>query len=142
MGGEFVNFIDRAFEQKLSGDNFLQAMADIYSEPEVYKILNQYPIFVADVISIIDYDTALQMDGLDDVIGGNLSNRYAEIIEALKRCGVEQEANILKKAKELSDTDEDRYDEEYETFNSQIALHNDYTGFWDIIRAYIDKNLL
>lgn len=137
-----MNFIDRAFEQKLSGDNFLQAMADIYSEPEVYKILNQYPIFVADVISIIDYDTALQMDGLDDVIGGNLSNRYAEIIEALKRCGVEQEANILKKAKELSDTDEDRYDEEYETFNSQIALHNDYTGFWDIIRAYIDKNLL
>lgn len=137
-----MNFIDRAFEQNLTGDNFLQAMADIYSEPEVYKILNQYPIFVADVISIIDYDTALQMDGLDDIIGGNLSNRYAEIIEALKRCGVEQEANILIKAKELSDTDEDRYDEEYENFNSQIALHNDYSGFWDMIRAYIDKNII
>lgn len=137
-----MNFIDRAFEQNLTGDNFLQAMADIYSEPEVYRILNQYPIFVADVISIIDYDTALQMDGLDDIIGGNLSNRYVEIIEALKRCGVEQEANILIKAKELSDTDEDRYDEEYENFNSQIALHNDYSGFWDMIRAYIDKNII
>lgn len=79
MEGQIVNFIDKAFEQKLTGDDFLQAMAAIYSEPEVYKILSQYPIFVADVISIIDYDTALQMDGLDDIISGNLSNRYTEI---------------------------------------------------------------
>ena len=67
-----MNFIDRAFEQNLAGDDFLQAMTDIYSEPEVYKILNQYPPFVADVISIIDYDTALQMDGLDDIISGKV----------------------------------------------------------------------
>ena len=90
-----MNFIDRAFEQNLAGDDFLQAMTDIYSEPEVYKILNQYPPFVADVISIIDYDTALQMDGLDDIISGNLSSRYTEILNALKRCGAEHEADIL-----------------------------------------------
>ncbi|MCD8170764.1 MAG: hypothetical protein LUE94_15925, partial [Clostridiales bacterium] len=125
----------------LSGDDFLQAMADIYSEPEVYRILNQYPPFVADVISIIDYDTALQMDGLDDIISGNLSSRYAEILNALKQCGAEQEADILKHAKELYDSDEDGYNEEYDNLNSQIALHNDYNGFWDIVRAYIDKNL-
>lgn len=116
-------------------------MADIYSEPEVYRILNQYPPFVADVISIIDYDTALQMDGLDDIISGNLSSRYAEILNALKQCGAEQEADILKHAKELYDSDEDGYNEEYDNLNSQIALHNDYNGFWDIVRAYIDKNL-
>ena len=34
-----MNFIDKAFEQNLKGDDFLQAMADIYSEPEVYKEL-------------------------------------------------------------------------------------------------------
>ena len=136
-----MNFIDRAFKQNLSGDDFLQAMADIYSEPEVYRILNQYPPFVADVISIIDYDTALQMDGLDDIISGNLSRRYAEILNALKQCGAEQEADILKHAKELYDSDEDGYNEEYDNLNSQIALHNDYNGFWDIVRAYIDKNL-
>ena len=136
-----MNFVDRAFEQKLTGDDFLQAMADIYSEPEVYRILNQYPPFVADVISIIDYDTALQMDGLDDIISGNLSSRYAEILNALKQCGAEQEADILKHAKELYDSDEDGYNEEYDNLNSQIALHNDYNGFWDIVRAYIDKNL-
>lgn len=136
-----MNFIDRAFKQNLSGDDFLQAMADIYSEPEVYRILNQYPPFVADVISIIDYDTALQMDGLDDIISGNLSSRYAEILNALKQCGAEQEADILKHAKELYDSDEDGYNEEYDNLNCQIALHNDYNGFWDIVRAYIDKNL-
>lgn len=136
-----MNFIDRAFEQNLAGDDFLQAMADIYSEPEVYKILNQYPPFVADVISIIDYDTALQMDGLEDIISGNLSSRYTEILNALKQCGAEHEADILRQAKELYDSDEDSYNKEYDNLNSQNALHNDYNGFWDIVRAYIDKNL-
>ena len=51
-----MNFIDKAFESKLSGDDFLQAMADIYSEPEVREIIDKYPQFVKDVILIIDYD--------------------------------------------------------------------------------------
>lgn len=136
-----MNFIDKAFEKNLSGDDFLQAMADIYSEPEVYKILDQYPSFVADVILIMDYDTALQMDGFDDIISGNLSSRYTEIVAALKRCGAEHEAGILEKAKELYDSDEESYNKEYDNLNGQIALHNDYNGFWDIIRVYIDENL-
>ena len=36
-----MNFIDKAFAQNLKGDDFLQAMADIYSEPEVYKELKK-----------------------------------------------------------------------------------------------------
>lgn len=137
-----MNFVDKALEQNLTGDDFLQAMADIYSEPEVYKILTQYPIFVADIIFIIDYDTALQMEGLDDVISGSLSNRYTEILNALERCGAEHEAGVLKKAKELYDSDEESYYNEYDNLNNQIALHNDYIGFWNIVRAYIDKNLI
>lgn len=136
-----MNFIDKAFADKLTGDDFLQAMAEIYSEPEVRKTLDQYPAFVSDVITVIDYDTALQMDGLDDIISGNLSERYSEIVTALKRCGADHEAGILKRAKELSDSDEDRYDEKVADLNHQIALHNDYEGFWNIIRAYIDTNL-
>ena len=57
-----MNFIDKAFADKLTGDDFLQVMAEIYTEPEVRKTLNQYPAFVSDVITVIDYDTALQMD--------------------------------------------------------------------------------
>ncbi len=116
-----MNFIDKAFSQNLTGDDFLQAMASIYSEPEVYEILNQYPVFVSDVISIIDYDTGIQMDGLDDVINGNLCGRCTEIIEALERCGVEDEADILKRAKELYESDEDSYDKEYDNLYRQLA---------------------
>lgn len=87
-----MNFIDKAITDKLAGDDFLQAMATIYSESEVRKILHRYPTFISDVITIIDYDTALQMDGLDDIISGNLSHRYLEIVDALERCGLEHEA--------------------------------------------------
>lgn len=137
-----INFIDKALADKLTGDDFWQAMAAIYSEYEVRKILHRYPTFISDVITIIDYDTALQMDGLDDIINGNLSDRYLEIVDALKRCGLEHEASVLQKVKELSDTDEDRYGDEFDDLNNQLALYNDYDGFWDIIRVYIDMHLL
>ena len=136
-----MNFIDKAFAQNLKGDDFLQAMVDIYSEPEVYKELKKYPRFVADIITVIDYDTALQMDGLDDVISGNLSNRYKEIINALENCGAKDEADVLKKAKELYILDEGSYDKEYNNLSSRLALNNDYDRFWDMVRAYIDRNL-
>jgi len=136
-----MNFIDKAFEQNLKGDDFLQAMADIYLEPEVYKELKKYPRFVADIITVIDYDTALQMDGLDDVISGNLSNRYVEIINALENFGAKDEADVLKKAKKLYVLDDGSYDKEYNNLNGRLALNNDYDGFWDMVRAYIDRNL-
>ena len=136
-----MNFIDKAFAQNLKGDDFLQAMADIYLEPEVYKELKKYPHFVADIITVIDYDTALQMDGLDDVISGNLSNRYKEIINALENCGAKDEADVLKKAKKLYVLDDGSYDKEYNNLSSRLALNNDYDGFWDMVRAYIDRNL-
>ena len=136
-----MNFIDKAFAQNLKGDDFLQAMADIYSEPEVYKELKKYPRFVADIINVIDYDTTLQMDGLDDVISGNLSNRYAEIINSLENFGAKDEAYVLKTAKKLYVLDDGSYDKEYNNLNSRLALNNDYDGFWDMVRAYIDRNL-
>ena len=136
-----MNFIERAFREKLTGDDFLQAMASIYSEPEVYGILDRYPAFVGDVIAIIDYDTAVQMDGLDDVINGNLSGRYSEIVNALERCGAEGEARVLREARALSGADESGYQERYREFCDRIALNNDYDGFWDAVRRYIDENL-
>lgn len=35
-----MNFIDKAFEDHLQGDDFLQAMADIYSECEIREVLD------------------------------------------------------------------------------------------------------
>ena len=136
-----MNFIDKAFEQNLKGDDFLQAMVDIYSEPELYKELKKYPRFVADIITVIDYDTALQMDGLADIISGNLSNRYAEIINSLENCGAKDEVDVLKKAKKLYVLDDGSYDKEYNNLSSRLALNNDYDGFWDMVGAYIDRKL-
>lgn len=136
-----MNFIEKAFEQKLTGDDFLQAMADFYSEPEVEEILDQYPRFVKDVIYIMDYDTTVQMVGFDEIINGSLEEKLDDIVTALDRCGLEDEVAVINEAKALSANDSERYDEEYDALTKKIALHNDYEGFWDAVRKYIDSNL-
>ena len=133
-----MNFIDKAFESNLSGDDFLQAMADVYSEDEVRAILDKYPQFVKDVILIIDYDSELQMGGLDEVINGNLEEQLPEILQALDNCGASQEANILRQVKSMTP---DEYEENYEALYDKLAINNDYDGFWDLVRAYIDASL-
>lgn len=137
-----MNFIEKAFEQKLTGDDFLQAMADFYNEPEVEEILDQYPRFVKDVIYIIDYDTTVQMEGFDEIINGSLEEKFDDIVTALDRCGLEDEVAVINEAKALSENDSERYDEEYDALTKKISLHNDYEGFWDAVRKYIDSNLL
>ena len=97
-----MNFIDIAIENKdhMSSDDFLQAMADIYEEPEVWKVLEKYPQLIQDVIYIIDYDTILQTDGLDFFISYNEQN-FDNTVTALINCNATEEADILKEAKKL-----------------------------------------
>ena len=127
-----MNFIDKAFENNLHGDDFLQAMADIYSEGEVRQVLNHYPQFVK------DYDTAIQMEGLGEVIYGSLERELPEILQALEHCGAGYEADILRKAKALT---RERFEEEYADLYNELAINNDYDGFWNAVRRYIDASL-
>ena len=101
-----MNFIHRALAQgrRLSDDDFLQAMADIYKEPQVWQELDRYPQYVQDVIYVIDYDTEVQMEGLDACA---VSPRVEQYIQALLNCGAVSEAEILKRAKKLTDSDSD-----------------------------------
>lgn len=133
-----MNFIDKAFDNNLHGDDFLQAMADIYSENEVRQVLNHYPQFVKDIVLIIDYDTAIQMEGLGEVIYGGLKEELPEILQALDHCGAGYEADILRKARAMT---QDKFEEEYANLYSELAINNDYEGFWDLIRCYIDASL-
>ena len=133
-----MNFIDKAFESNLSGDDFLQAMADVYSEDNVRDELDKYPQFVKDVILIIDYDSELQMGGLDEVINGNLEEQLPEILQALDNCGASQEADVLRQAKLMNLDD---YEENYEVLCDKLAINNDYEEFWDLVRNYIDASL-
>ena len=134
-----MNFIDRALSRRdaLTDDGFLQAMADIYKEPQVWEELTQYPLYIGDVVYLIDYDTELQMEGLDAVVTGG---RYERTLQALVNCGASGEAEVLRRAKELSDRDLDYEDEEaMDALSRQLALHQDYAGFWDLVRAYIGR---
>lgn len=137
-----MNFIDRALAQgrRLSDDDFLQAMADIYRESQVWQELDRYPQYVQDVIYVIDYDTEVQMEGLDACA---VSPRVEQYIQALLNCGAVSEAEILKRAKKLTDSDSDYEDEavdaELEKLYRQIALNQNYEEFWDLVRGYIGR---
>ena len=133
-----MNFIDKAFESNLSGDDFLQAMADIYSEPEVRDILDKYPQFVKDVILIIDYDYEIQMEGFDNVIYGHWEEKLPDLLHALDNCGASYEADVLRQAKAMPP---EEYDENYDTLCDKLAINNDYDGFWDLVRNYINFSL-
>ena len=137
-----MNFIHRALAQgrRLSDDDFLQAMADIYKEPQVWQELDRYPPYIRDVIYVIDYDTEVQMEGLDACA---VSPRVEQYIQALRNCGAVSEAEILKRAKKLTDSDSDYEDEavdaEMERLYRQIALNQNYEEFWDLVRGYIGR---
>ena len=138
-----MNFIDRALAQGdgLTPDDFLQAMADIYKEPQVWRELDRYPQYVRDVIYTIDYDTEVQMEGLDACAASPHAEQY---IQALLNCGAAAEAEILKRARELSLSDPDDEDEavdaEMDILYQQIALNQDYDAFWDLVRGYIERS--
>ena len=137
-----MNFIDRALAQgrRLSDDDFLQAMADIYRESQVWQELDRYPPYIQDVIYVIDYDTEVQMEGLDAC---TVSPRVEQYIQALLNCGAVSEAELLKRAKKLTDSDSDYEDEavdaEMEKLYRQIALNQNYEEFWDLVRGYIGR---
>jgi len=137
-----MNFIHRALAQgrRLSDDDFLQAMADIYREPQVWQELDRYPPYIRDVIYVIDYDTEVQMEGLDACA---VSPRVEQYIQALLNCGAVSEAELLKRAKKLTDSDSDYEDEavdaEMEKLYRQIALNQNYEEFWDLVRGYIGR---
>lgn len=137
-----MNFIHRALAQgrRLSDDDFLQAMADIYRESQVWQELDRYPPYIRDVIYVIDYDTEVQMEGLDACA---VSPRVEQYIQALLNCGADSEAELLKRAKKLTDSDSDYEDEavdaEMERLYRQIALNQNYEEFWDLVRGYIGR---
>ena len=84
-----MNFIDRALNggEALTAGDFLQAMADIYKEPWVWQELDRYPRYIQDVIYIIDYDSMVQMEGLDAFVTGPHAEQYEQTHQALLNCG-------------------------------------------------------
>lgn len=121
-----MSFIDEALQNSTSGEDFVQAMADIYSHPEVN--LADYPEWIRNIITIIDYDSNLSMEGLD-------FKSYEEEIKALRSADLDDEADLL------ANLSEDSTDDDLEKCYSQLALNNDYDAFWDAVFNYAGSNL-
>ena len=54
-------------------------------------------------------------------------------------CGAKDEADVLKKAKELYILDDGSYDKEYNNLSSRLALNNDYALFVDFYSGVFYK---
>lgn len=123
-----MNFIDKALAGFTNGEDFVQKMADIYEYQEVREELANYPTWIRNIITVIDYDTELAMDGLE-------FKSYRNVIDALTDIGVTTEAQALIELE--GDVSQDGIDSCY----SKLALNNDYEAFWDKLYSYADKNM-
>ncbi len=123
-----MNFIDKAMVEVTNGEDFVQKMADIYEYQEVREELANYPTWIRNIITVIDYDTELAMDGLE-------FKSYRNVIDALTDIGVTTEAQALIELE--GDVSQDGIDSCY----SKLALNNDYEAFWDKLYSYADKNM-
>ena len=84
-----MNFIDHAISVLSYGEDFVQAMADIYEYPEVRGELEKYPSWIKNIIVFIDCDTELGMDGLD-------LKSYADAVKVFDEIGLIEEAEVLR----------------------------------------------
>ncbi|WP_295252810.1 hypothetical protein [uncultured Catenibacterium sp.] len=123
-----MNFIDHALSEITKGEDFIQAMADIYEYPEVRDELDKYPSWIQNIIAIIDYDTELGMDGLD-------LKSYADVVKVLDEIGLVDEAEVLR------DYNKDISEENANLCYEKLAINNDYDAFWSKVYAYADENM-
>ena len=123
-----MNFIDDALKNKDSGEGFVQAMADIYEHSDIRDELVNYPKWIRNIITIIDYDTDLQMEGLD-------FKSYDNEIAALKDVGLMEEAEALLLL------NSDSTDVDIGSVYSKLAINNNYDAFWERLFYYADCHL-
>lgn len=84
-----MNFIDHAISEITNGEDFVQAITDIYEYPEVRGELEKYPLWIKNIIAVIDSITGLVMDGLD-------LKSYADAVKVFDEIGLIEEAEVLR----------------------------------------------
>ncbi len=86
---EEMNFIDHAISEITNGEDFVQAITDIYEYPEVRGELEKYPLWIKNTIAVIDSITGLVMDGLD-------LKSYGDAVKVFDEIGLIEEAEVLR----------------------------------------------
>ena len=87
-----------------------------------------YPKWIRNIITIIDYDTDLQMERLD-------FKSYDNEITALKDVGLMEEAEALLLL------NSDSTDVDIGSVYSELAINNNYDAFWERLFYYADCHL-
>ena len=64
-------------------------------------MLDKYPHFIKDVITIIDYDTEIQMGGLDEIINGNMQEMFLKYYK-IRKLWCKQRSQFAEKAKAMT----------------------------------------
>lgn len=123
-----MNFIDKALEEITNGEDFVQAMADIYEHTEVREKIDKFPSWIRNIITVIDYDTELSTNGLD-------FKSYRNVIDALTDMGLTEEAEVLITFEKKPSQ------EEADICYSKLAINNDYDAFWNKVYSYADENI-
>ena len=123
-----MNFIDKALEEITNGEDFVQAMADIYEHTEVREKLDKFPSWIRNIITVIDYDTELSMNGLD-------FKSYRNVIDALTDMGLTEEAEVLITFEKKPSQ------EEADICYSKLAINNDNDAYWNKVYSYADENI-
>lgn len=123
-----MSFIDDALLEISNGKDFVQAMVDIYEYPEVRSELGKLPSWIRNIITVIDYDTELAMNGLD-------FQSYRNIIAALMDMGLTEEAEALITFEKKPSQ------EEADICYSKLALNNDFDAFWNKVYLHADENI-
>lgn len=86
---EEMKFIDDVISEITNGEDFVQAITDIYEYPEVRGELEKYPLWIKNIIAVIDCDTELGMDGLD-------LKSYGDAVKVFDEIGLIEEAEVLR----------------------------------------------
>ena len=123
-----MNYIDEALSKSNSGEEFVQALGDIYEHADVRGQLSNYPKWIRNIITVIDYDTELAMNGLE-------FKSYRDVIDALRDIGIFEEADTL--AMLEGDSSQENGDLCY----SKLSINNNYEKFWDKVFQYADEKM-
>ena len=88
-----VTFIDETLANADNGEIFVQLPTGIYSHREVRYRLPTYPEWIQHIITLIDYDTELALDGLQ-------RKSYEPMIPVLSAVRLQSEKEILRSVPE------------------------------------------
>ena len=108
-----------------------------------------YPVFMQDLLHIIDFDTVCNRDGLENFVKYNDTQGYAATIKAFERCGYVEGAEILatiRLQKDVCKRQQNGHGKlSKETLTLIESLENKFyyervdTEFWQLVEQYVEN---